>query len=168
RVLFRSGRVSGEFAHLAAEQNISLTMFQEEWFNDLPEDSLTKPLKIHLKIDSGMGRSGIRTTEEIESIVEKLKTRQDVQLEGVYTHFATADEVKSRYFELQVERFEQSLQDLNELIENELIVHIGNSAAGIQYPEKMRHFTRFGISLYGLYPSHDIRQLKHVDLKPAL
>src|SRR5699024_3064826 len=50
----------------------------------------------------------------------------------------------------------------------ELIVHIGNSAAGIQYPEKMRQYTRFGISMYGLYPSAAIRELDHVKLKPAL
>lgn len=162
------GRVSAKYAQVASEQNISLTIFQEEWFNELQEDQLTAPLHVHLKIDSGMGRSGVRTTEEIESVVNKLKDRQDVQLEGVYTHFATADEVKSPYYDLQVDRFEQLLNVLDALIDQKLIVHIGNSAAGIQYPEQMRHYTRFGISLYGMYPSDQIRQLDHVELKPAL
>lgn len=162
------GRVSARYAQIAAEQNISLTIFQEEWFNELPAQNLTTPINVHLKIDSGMGRSGVRTTEEIEKVVNKLNERKDVRLEGVYTHFATADEVKSSYFDLQIDRFEQRLNELNDLVEDELIVHIGNSAAGIQYPEKMRQYTRFGISLYGLYPSNDIRQLEHVQLKPAL
>lgn len=162
------GRVSARHAQIAARENITLTIFQDEWFEELTPETLLSPVCVHLKIDSGMGRSGVRTKEEIEHVIKRLEARQDVQLEGVYTHFATADEVNSRYFDLQVERFEQLLKTLNNLFDKKLIVHVGNSAAGIQYPEKMRHYTRFGISLYGLYPSKDIRRLNYVKLKPAL
>lgn len=162
------GRVSAQYAQIAAENNIALTIYQEDWFNELPDEILGAKLNVHLKIDSGMGRSGVRSVDEIECVVTKLKQREDIRLEGVYTHFATADEVKSPYFDLQIERFEQLLAELNKLIDQELIVHIGNSAAGIQYPEKMRQYTRFGISMYGLYPSAAIRELDHVTLKPAL
>lgn len=163
------GRVSAEYVQIAAEQNISLTIFQEEWFKELPEKTLHTPIKVHLKIDSGMGRSGVRTPEEIEQIVNKLEKHRDVRLEGVYTHFATADEIESPYFTLQINRFEKLLKVLDLLVDGKnLVVHVGNSAAGIQYPEQMRHYTRFGISLYGLYPSKSIRQLGHVHLQPAL
>lgn len=162
------GRVSARYAAIAANNHITLTIFQKEWFNDLQEDELTVPLHVHLKIDSGMGRAGVRTEEELQDVITKCEQYDQIKLAGVYTHFATADEVKSTYFDLQVERFERLLTLFSPQVANQLIIHIGNSAAGIQYPETMRHYTRFGISLYGLYPSHSIKQLQHVRLKPAL
>lgn len=162
------GRVSAQHARIAAENNISLTVFQREWFEDLPDDQLDIPLYVHIKIDSGMGRAGVRTIEELKQVTDKLLRRQDIKLKGVYTHFATADEVNSDYYKLQVDRFEQLLKEINIARPDDLIVHIGNSAAGIQYPEQMLHYTRFGISLYGLYPSNSIKQMQHVKLKPAL
>src|SRR5699024_2087094 len=59
------------------------------------------------------------------------------------------------------------LDRLTELYPEKLITHVGNSAAGIQYSKKMLHYTRFGVSIYGLYPSDDIRQLGNVDLRQA-
>src|SRR5699024_2806556 len=110
------GRVSAQYAQIAAENNIALTIYQEDWFKELPDEELEAILNVHLKIDSGMGRSGVRSVGEIECVVTQLKQRKDIRLEGVYTHFATADEVKSPYFDLQIERFEQLLAELNKLI----------------------------------------------------
>src|SRR5690625_7503520 len=59
------------------------------------------------------------------------------------------------------------LQLLVDIYPHPLITHVGNSAAGIQYPNEMLHYTRFGVATYGLYPSKDIRKLNSVQLKQA-
>src|SRR5699024_4633448 len=105
--------------------------------------------------------------EEIKLIIDAYNESESVLLTGVYTHFATADEKEATYFNKQVQRFSQKLHVLQDLYDGELMIHTGNSAAGIQYPDKMYHYTRFGIATYGQYPSADVERLQQVELKEA-
>src|SRR5699024_11239511 len=104
-----------------------------------------------------MSLKGLQTEEEINQIVKAYHSLKDIKLEGVYTHFATADDINSPYFMNQVENFERLLVHLQSQNKEKLIFHTGNSAAGMQYPGKMHHYTRFGIATYGQYHSTGIK-----------
>ncbi|WP_164671067.1 alanine racemase [Virgibacillus doumboii] len=161
------GRVAPKDTPLAAEKDITLTFFQKDWLQEVKQHSFHTPLKLHMKWDTGMGRVGIRTEEELRELVEELHGLQQIHLTGVYTHFATADEPELAYFEKQHTWFKHLLSVFNSIWTEPTAFHIGNSAASIRFPERMHHYIRFGISMYGLYPSGTVRQEERIDLKPA-
>jgi len=160
------GWVGAEHAPTAVKYNITLTMFQEQWLEDVPHN-LPQPVKVHMKWDTGMGRLGIRTVESLKSLIKKIKQQPNVQLTGVFTHFATADDEDLTYFHEQRERFQTLLDTFAKLWPEKIALHIGNSAASIRFPENMYHYIRFGVSMYGLYPSPAVKQEQTIHLKPA-
>jgi len=161
------GRVPPAHAKVAAKYGITLSVFQLDWLKEIEGEEFDKTLSLHVEFETGMNRTGVTTIEKLEEIVNQVMCMNQVRLTGAYTHFATADEIDSDLFDEQNRRYEEMLHVLIELYPHPLLAHTGNSAAGIQYPEKMRQYTRFGVSIYGLYPSHDIRAMKNVDLKQA-
>lgn len=161
------GRVSPSFAKVAAELNITLAVFQKEWVEAVQDEQFEKPLSIHLEFETGMNRTGICSASELKAIVEEVDKHDSIQITGAFTHFATADDLNCAHFEQQRNRYEEMLSTLSSIYPHEIMTHIGNSAAGIQYPQHMLQYTRFGVSMYGLYPSDKIRQLKSVDLRQA-
>jgi len=161
------GWVGAEHAPIAAKHNITLTMFQEQWLKDVPKD-LPQPLKVHMKWDTGMGRLGIRTVDELTSLVEQVQQQNLVHLTGIFTHFATADDADLTYFQEQRKRFQVLLDTFEQLWPEEIALHIGNSAAAIRFPKNMHHYIRFGVAMYGLYPSPVVKQEKKIALKQAL
>lgn len=164
------GWVSPQDAPKAAFYDVTITFFQEEWLIEASQLSYEHPLKLHMKWDTGMGRIGLRTTDELITILhtfQHIREKQDFRLTGVFTHFATADEAELGYFEMQYNRFEEFLKIFTTHWGKPVDVHIGNSAAAIRFPGKMRKFVRFGISLYGLYPSKTVKEEHTIDLKPA-
>lgn len=165
--IFVIGRIRPEDVYVAVEHNITLAAFQLDWIKRVNELKLDKKLQVHLEFETGMNRTGITSLEELTAIVEEVKRGNNIQITGAFTHFATADEIDSELFHSQYERYHEMLDRLTELYPEKLITHVGNSAAGIQYSKKMLHYTRFGVSIYGLYPSDDIRQLGNVDLRQA-
>ncbi|WP_442600439.1 alanine racemase [Neobacillus sp. D3-1R] len=150
---------------VAVQHKITLTAFQYEWFLEAQkflEQQDTLP--VHLKIDTGMGRIGIRDSKEVNAIEDFVK--QDVRflIEGVYTHFATADELDNSYFELQQKRFQVLL---NAFQEKPKLIHCSNSAAALRFPSASWNAVRIGIAMYGLTPSVEIEHLLPVPLKEA-
>lgn len=160
------GWVSEKYAAIAASQNITLTVFQEEWLENIPKN-LPHTLNIHLKWDTGMGRIGVRTMEAVEKLVKKVKSQNQLRLTGVFTHFATADGEDLDYFYHQRDQFQKMLADFSKIWPDGIDVHIGNSAASIRFPENMYQMIRFGVSMYGLYPSTYVRQEQSIELKQA-
>ena len=152
---------------IAIKNDIMLTCFQKEWLQAVADLKLAKPVTIHLKWDTGMGRIGIRTEDELQELLPLLTTNA-FHLEGVYTHFATADEENNAYFHQQLTRFEQLQQFFSTQWNESYVLHTGNSAASMRFPHRMQHFVRYGISMYGLYPSPVVKQEKPIHLKPAL
>lgn len=104
--------------------------------------------QVHLKIDSGMGRLGIRTLEERAEVIRALAASSRVQLSGVYTHFSDADgnAEGEAYSEAQFQRFLTLSEGLG------VPRHCANSAASIRHPEWALEMVREGISLYGYPP----------------
>ncbi|MBC1722672.1 alanine racemase [Listeria seeligeri] len=156
------GATRKEDANLAAHNNISLTIFREDWLDGV---HLETPLKVHLKIDSGMGRLGIRSAEEAEQIEAKIVQTDMFFLEGAYTHFATADQLETSYFEQQLAKFDAILKGLKS---RPRFVHTANSAAALLQSQIGFDAVRFGISMYGLTPSIEIKSNLPFKLKPAL
>lgn len=161
------GRVPPTHAYVAAKHDITISVFQADWLKAIRKEPFEKTLSVHVEFETGMNRTGICSREDLEEIVQEVKQLEHIQITGAYTHFATADEIGSCLFEKQRQRYEEMLEVLTTLYPYPLMTHIGNSAAGIQYPKQMHQYTRFGVSIYGLYPSHEIRQLQNVDLQQA-
>lgn len=162
------GRIPPKYAQVAVDYDITLAIFQPEWLRAALATHFTGTLSLHLEFETGFNRTGLRSEADVKEIVELIHSAEGkFQITGAYTHFATADEVESSHYERQKKRYEAMLHVLETNYDQPIITHIGNSAAGIQYPEQMRQYTRFGISLYGLYPSKQIKQLNQVKLKEA-
>jgi len=138
-----------------------------------------KPIKVHLKVDSGMGRLGLlpdcrrlsvlgtssakSALQEVESIARLAGLR----LEGVYTHFASADSADKSYAVKQFEIFMAFLDELRKAGIDIPVRHAANSAAIIDLPETHLDLVRPGISIYGLYPSDEVDK-RRILLKPAM
>jgi alanine racemase len=156
-----------EDAVICAEQNLSVTVFQEEWLKQVKELQIEKPLKIHVKYDTGMNRLGTKSMDELHCLIGAIQESPFLSLEGLYTHFATADEVDTEYFDRQFLRFQEAVHSIMEKTVNIPIIHCGNSATGLRFPEKLFNAVRMGISMYGLSPSMEIKNLLPFELKQA-
>jgi|SRR5690554_212765 len=121
--------------------------------------------KIHVKIDTGMGRVGINP-QEAEDFFQKLSILPGLEVEGVYSHFATADEEDKSYADHQLSVFRTVLKNLEELGMRIPLKHLANSAGIISFPESHFNLVRAGIMLYGLYPS-PIADQNLLPLRPA-
>lgn len=150
---------------IAAQHKITLTAFQYEWFLDA-QSFLEKheTLQVHIKIDTGMGRIGIRSIKEVNAIEDFVKQDVRFHIEGVYTHFATADELDNSYLLFQQEKFQEML---NVLQEKPKLIHCSNSAAALRFPSASWNAVRIGIAMYGLTPSIEMEHLLPVPLKEA-
>lgn len=151
--------------NIAAKNKITLTVFHEDWLFDaksyLKEEL---PLTIHIKIDSGMGRIGLKTQEELQRLEMIIKEDGRFVLEGVFTHFATADEIDRSYYHQQLDVFNQLIQALSEKPQ---LIHASNSAAALRGSEARFNAIRLGIAMYGLTPSLEMEPEIPYPLKEA-
>ncbi|QOE02816.1 alanine racemase [Bacillus amyloliquefaciens] len=156
----------------SAVWNITLSAFQVSWIKKanriLEKEADSKRLSIHINVDTGMGRLGVRTEEELLAVVKALKSSTYLSWDGIFTHFSTADEPDTELTMLQHEKFISFLRFLKNQDITLPTVHMCNTAAAIAFPEFSADMIRLGIGLYGLYPSASIKELNLVDLTPAL
>jgi alanine racemase len=120
---------------------------------------------VHIKYDTGMGRLGARDPDAVAAMVEASAAADEIELTGVWTHFATADEPGSRFFDHQLERFLALALPLRER-HSGLVLHAANSAATLREPESHLDMVRCGIAIYGLDPFHEDPYARR--LEPAL
>ncbi|CAN2251464.1 alanine racemase [Bacillus vallismortis] len=156
----------------SADWNIELTAFQADWIQNaikiLENEDSANRLGIHINVDTGMGRLGVRTKEKLLAVVNAVTASKFLRWAGIYTHFSTADEPDTTLTKLQHDTFISFLSFLkNQEIELPT-VHMNNTAAAIAFPEYSADMIRLGIGMYGLYPSDYIKQLGLVKLEPAL
>ncbi len=137
-----------------------------------------KTIKIHLKVDTGMGRLGLLPHKfqpdksvaiNANAIEETLAIAglEGLELEGIFTHFATADSVDKSYAEGQLDLFMNYLNRLRTAGLETPVRHAANSAALIDMPHSHLDMVRPGIATYGLYPSDEVNK-KQVLLRPAM
>jgi len=141
--------------------------------------SSNKKIKVHLKVDTGMGRLGLlpdcsRPPATEQNLignaireVESIESLAGLEMEGVYTHFATADSSDKTYAGKQFEIFLDFLNELRRIGINPPLCHAANSAAIIDMPETHLDMVRAGIAIYGLYPSDEVNK-RRIALKPAM
>ncbi|HJC74115.1 MAG TPA: alanine racemase [Candidatus Mediterraneibacter faecavium] len=128
---------------------------------------LGKTAHFHIKIDTGMGRIGFPVSEESADIIERISRLPNVRLEGMFTHFAKADETDKTYTMMQHERFMWMKEQIEERGVSIRYFDCDNSAGIIDLPDMRHDLARAGISTYGMYPSDEVKK-EAVDLKPAL
>lgn len=159
-----------EDVQVAAKHHITLTVFQMEWLmSALRFLKSNQTIDFHLKVDTGMGRIGIKEQHEADEIMDFILENPQFKMTGVYTHFATADELDLTYFEKQYHRFITSLGWLKDRNIQVKTVHCANSATALRFPNLNNAFNavRLGISMYGLSPSPDIKDQLPFPLKEA-
>ncbi|NJJ40426.1 alanine racemase [Paenibacillus apii] len=155
-----------ELTSLALEYDLMLTVTRASWFHEMrahkPVNALNK-LYVHVKMDTGLGRIGIRTLEEWQEIVPWLAA-PDIIVDGFYTHFATAGEADSSYLELQIQRF-QEMKEWSSMLPIPINhYHCAGSVAALRFPELSMDMVRIGAAIYGFYPEMQVTNIK---LKPA-
>jgi Alr-MurF fusion protein len=121
--------------------------------------ALDKTVQIHVKVDTGMGRLGIRAEQlsEIIELIQEIHCLPGLELEGIFTHFAKADAEDTTHARMQLARFHSVLQAVEKAGLRPPLVHAANSAATLSLPEAHFDMVRPGIALYGLDPSSDVR-----------
>lgn len=126
-----------------------------------------KTLKIHIKIDTGMTRIGYRNVETDVPEILEISRLAGIEVEGIFTHFARADETDTTPARIQYEKFQEFLHALEEEGLSIPMKHCSNSAGIIRMQEANLDAVRAGIILYGLYPSPEVEQ-EPVPLKPLM
>ncbi|MBU8908766.1 alanine racemase [Desertibacillus haloalkaliphilus] len=162
------GRVRPHDVNLAAAHQIAVTVYQEEWLLEAKQHyTADQSLRLHVKFDTGMGRIGITNKENGKAVITLIQSCEMFELEGVFTHFATADDTDLDYFNKQYSRFLDVLAWLEDWGVSVKFIHCGNSATGLRFPDKVFNMVRLGIAMYGLSPSEEIKEEIPVNLKEA-
>ena len=156
--------LSGENIHDIVKFGLIPTVFKDEHFRLLKKYSNRK-IKVHIKVDTGMGRLGCKF-EDSFSFIKRIASHEFIEIDGVYTHFATSDSSDKIFAKNQLEKF-RSL--INNLKENQIqygLAHCANSGAILDMEDSYFDMVRPGISLYGYYPS--LETTESIDLKPVM
>lgn len=145
-------------------------VFQLEAVKQLSDiaQSLHKILKIHVKVDTGMNRIGIMPDECGIDFVKSILSLPNIEIEGIFTHFARADECDKTFALLQLKKFEDFIREIENRLEFKIpIKHCSNSAGIVELKEANMDAVRAGITLYGMWPSGEVDQ-NIVALQPVL
>ena len=160
------GAVSGEELQYALAAGAELVAWSERFVEDLTRAAgEVRPVRVHVKLDTGMGRLGTRDAEEALAVAEAIAASAPaLELAGAMTHFATADE-DPEFVAEQLRRFEPFVAELRRR-QRSLVVHAANSAATLTAPASHFDMVRCGIAIYGCDPMNS-DPASH-ELEPAL
>lgn len=153
-----------------AEEEIRPAVFRRDSLEQLQAAAKRtgRTIKVHIKVDTGMSRIGITPDEEGLKLIEDLRDREGIEAEGIFTHFARADETDKSSAEEQLEIFRRFVT----MAENRLgrsipLKHCSNSASILEMRQADMDLVRAGIAIYGLHPSEEVKG-EALELKPAL
>jgi alanine racemase len=151
------------------ENDVTQTVYSRELAQALSNEAVRqgKKVKIHIKIDTGMSRMGFLPGYSAVKNVVEISQMPNIIIEGLFTHFATADEKNREFTLMQFERFMSICSELQRIGIHIPVKHCANSAGIIEYPEMHLDMVRPGIILYGMYPSEEVDKSK-INLKPAM
>jgi alanine racemase len=137
-------------------ENISLTFWSEAQLADIARaaKSVGVRAKVHLKIDTGMSRVGVKS-DSATHLAEEAARIPHIYFEGVFTHFACADESDLTSTDVQIQMFDELVTGWEESGLRPPLVHCANSAAALNRPESWYDLARVGIAMYGLHPSSE-------------
>lgn len=151
------------------KHDIRMTLYTEEMAREVSELAVKmgKQAYIHIKLDTGMSRLGFLIEEEAADIIERISKMPNLVMEGMYTHFAKADEIDKSFTGKQIRNYVWMKETLEKRGVAFTYYHCSNSAGIIDVPEANMDLVRAGISTYGLYPSEEVHK-ENVPLKPAM
>lgn len=148
------GIVTPDYLELVSEYDLAIPIATSSWLKDaqvfLAANHVKKPIKVHIKIDTGMGRIGFSQVDEVVTAINEIKEESNFIWEGIFTHFATADDPSATFWKVQNERFNDVLAQLSE---KPKYIHTSNSAAALWHEAASGNMIRYGIAMYGLDPS---------------
>lgn len=155
--------------HLLLEKDLTPAISHWEAALSLSQQALAagKKVPVHVKLDTGMSRFGLREPAGIISLLEKLSVLPGIYVEGLFTHFATADEMEKGFMAEQLQRFNAVIREGEKKGIRIPLKHAANSAAAIAFPQSHLDMVRIGIGMYGYYPSDEVSREK-IKLLPVL
>ena len=161
------GLIPIDAAEVAIANDLTLTVVDIAFAEKISAAAvkLNKCAKIHLKLETGMGRIGVAPAEAVELAV-KISKLPNVEIEGIFSHFADADSIDRTFTNRQLEIFSDVADKIQAAGVALKIRHIAESAAALDIPAAHFDMVRSGIITYGLYPSADVRRT--IELKPAM
>lgn len=152
------------------KNKISMALFREDSLDEIAKvaEKMDEKALVHIKVDTGMGRIGVRPDEDGVIFAGKILANPSLCLEGVFTHFAKADESNKDFTYRQIEKFQEFTGKIKETYHYQIpIIHASNSAGIIDIKEANMDLVRAGIILYGLWPSDEVNK-ESISLRPAL
>ena len=161
------GALPSESENLCVDYNIEQAISSVEELERIEKYCLLKntTASVHIKIETGMHRTGVRTGEELNQLLLKIKDSEFISLKGVFTHFAESDSETREYTEFQVNEFKKAVEQIKSQ-GFDFIAHCANSGAILQYPYLTFDMVRSGIITYGYYPSAKTK--KSIIIEPVL
>ncbi len=146
------------------EEEIRVTVFRKDTLTELScacreleKKGIRKKAKIHIKIDTGMNRIGIKPVETELDFVDRAFQTEGIEVEGIFTHFARADEADKTSADSQLSAFCSFLKLIEEKRGYQIpLRHCSNSAAIMELPEANMDAVRAGVAMYGLWPSEEV------------
>ncbi|WP_346848020.1 alanine racemase [uncultured Clostridium sp.] len=149
--------------------DIEQTVYDLDYAKELSKIaiSLNKKAKIHIAIDTGMGRIGFLPGDDTVKTINEVYNLEGLEVIGIYSHFSTSDEKDKTYANEQLFKFKKVMGDLKAIGIEIPLKHISNSGAIIDMPETYLNGVRPGIILYGYYPSNEVSK-DNISVKPAL
>lgn len=163
------GYIPEDSLEIAIKNNITMTVYSLEMAQKISDISsnINQNAIIHIKLDTGMSRLGFKCDNSSIKDICNIYNLKNISIEGIYTHFATADEKEKSFTYKQYERFKFVIDELEKRKICIPIKHVSNSAATMDLDELEFDMVRPGIILYGHYPSEDVCNDK-LSLKPAM
>jgi alanine racemase len=157
------------FAKQIVDYNITQAVFSYELAQAISEEAVKqkKVGKIHIKVDSGMGRVGYILENEAVKEIKRIFKLRNLNIEGIFSHLSAADEENKSFSYKQIEKYDKIIKSLSIEGMDFEIKHIANSAAIIDLPESYLDAVRPGIMLYGYYPSQEVKK-DALTLKPVM
>lgn len=161
------GGILGNQIPLFIKNNLTLTASSIEKLQAINSaaEAMNTIAKVHLKIDTGMERIGVHYYNS-ENFLKNTLRYKNIKFEGIYSHFANSGSADLSYTNLQYERFLESLDFFDKNSIETPIRHISNSGAIFQFPQANLDFVRPGISLFGVMPSMNVKNI--IGVKPTL
>ncbi len=147
--------------------NLTATVCTEEFADALAKKAEKKKTraKVHIKVDTGMGRIGVYFKEAVK-FIRKVARLKYLDIEGLYTHFPSAEEKDKTFSLAQIQHFKETIAQLERQGINISLRHMANSAAILDLAESYFNLVRPGLILYGIYPSDEVS--RSLELKPVL
>ncbi len=163
------GYTAPELAASAIRQDIMLSVFQSETaeaYGKIAKE-LGATAKVHIKLDTGMSRIGYLCNEQSLADIERIAKLPDIKIEGMFTHFAKADEADKSFAKEQYKKYMEFAEQLWQRGIRIPVRHVCNSAGMIDLPESDLDMVRFGITMYGMYPTDDVTK-ERLPVTPAM